>query len=56
MLSSEGLNWADLGETSPSFWAPRQDAILQPAKPQITPSATILHLTAGRDAGHEAAD
>ena len=53
---SEDLDWAGLGETLRSLWAPRRDAILQPPKPQITPSATILQLAADRDAEHEAAD
>jgi len=49
-------DWPGLGETLRSLWAPRQDAILQPPKPQITPSATILQLAPDRDAEHEAAD
>jgi hypothetical protein len=53
---SEDLIWAGLGETFPSLWAPRREAILQPPKPQITPSATILQLARERDAEHEAAD
>ena len=53
---SEDLDWAGFGETLRSLWAPRRDAILQPPKPQITPSATILQLTPERDAEHEAAD
>ncbi len=56
VASSEDLDWAGLGETSLSSWAPRQDAILQPPKPQIIPSATILRLAAERDTEHEAAD
>ena len=39
----------------PSWWAPRRDAILQPPKPQITPSAKILQLAAEHDTEPEAA-
>jgi hypothetical protein len=46
----------DLAEALPSWSAARQDAILQPPKPQITPSARILQLAAERDAEPEAAD
>ncbi len=49
------LHWAGLGETLLSS-RPRQDAILQPPEPQITPSATILQLAAERDTEREAAD
>jgi hypothetical protein len=43
------------GATLPSWWAPPRDAILQPPKPEITPSAAILHLTAEHDIEPEAA-
>ena len=56
MVPSEEVDWADLSETSPSLWAQRHDAILQPPKPQITPSATILQLAAEHDTEFEAAD
>jgi hypothetical protein len=41
MVPSEDLDWTRLGGILPSWWAPRRDAILQPPKPQITPSATV---------------
>ncbi len=47
--------WGDIGEAY-SSWNPRWDAILQPPKPAITPSATILQLAADHDAEPEAAD
>jgi len=55
-IPSEGPDWGDLGEAFPSWRAPGRDAILQPPKPQITPSAKILQLAAERDASPEAAD
>jgi hypothetical protein len=48
--------WADLGEAFPAWRTPGRDAILQPPKPQITPSATILQLVAGHDTEPEAGD
>jgi hypothetical protein len=48
-------DWARLGQTLPSWWAPRRDAILQPPQPQITPTATIPELTAECDISPEAA-
>jgi hypothetical protein len=53
---SKDLDWAGLDETFRSPWTPHQDAIMQPPKPQIIPSATILQLASERDADHEAAD
>ena len=46
MVPSEDPDWADLGEAFPAWRAPSRDAILQPPKPQITPSAKILQLAA----------
>ena len=40
----------------PRLEAPSRDAILQPPKPQITPSARILQLAAERDTSPEAGD
>jgi hypothetical protein len=45
---------AALGETLPSWWAPRLDAILRPSKPEITPPAKILQLAAEQDIELEA--
>jgi hypothetical protein len=46
----EDPDWGDSGEAFPARSQPRRDAILQPPKPQITPSATILRLAADHDA------
>jgi hypothetical protein len=46
--------WGDLGEAFIAWQASGRDAILQPPKPEITPSARILQLAAERD--REAAD
>jgi AAA domain/TrwC relaxase len=56
MASGEDLIWRDLGEPSPPEWAQRWDSILQPPKPQITPSTAILQFAAERDTDFEAAD
>ena len=55
-MPSEDPDWEDLGEAFPARQAPGRDAILQPPKPQITPSARILQLAAERDTEPEAAD
>ena len=46
--------WDDLGEAFPPWQASGRDAILQPPKAEIAPSARILQLAAERD--REAAD
>jgi hypothetical protein len=56
MMPSEDPDWGDLGEAYPAWNPPRRDAILQPPKPQIPPSAKILQLVAGHDRVPEAAD
>ena len=56
MVPSEDPDWGDLGEAFPAWQAPDRDAILQPPKPQITPSAKILQLAQERDTEPEAAD
>ena len=56
MVPSEDPDWGDLGEAFPAWQAPGRDAILQPPKPQITPSAKILQLVRERDTEPEAAD
>jgi hypothetical protein len=43
-----------LSEGLPTLWASHPDAILQPPKPQITPSARILELAAEHDTEPEA--
>ncbi len=44
----------DHGKASRAMKTPGQDAILQPPKPEITPSARILHLAAEHDVEPEA--
>jgi hypothetical protein len=56
MVPSKDPDWGDLGEAFPAWQAPGRDAILQPPKPQITPSARILQLVQERDTEPEAAD
>jgi hypothetical protein len=55
MTPRDDPDWAASGATLPSWWAPHPDAILQPPKPEITPSPTILHLAAEHDIEPEAA-
>ena len=55
-MPSNDLDWASLGDTMPSWWAPHEDALLRQPKPQITPSGRILQLAAERDTDLEAAD
>jgi hypothetical protein len=54
LVSNEDPIQANLGEASPASRAPWQDAILQPPKPQITPSAEILEFAAEHDIEYEA--
>jgi hypothetical protein len=49
MVPSEDPDWADLGEAFPAWQVPGGDAILQPPKPQITPSAKVLQLAKEHD-------
>ena len=56
MVPSEDPEWGDLGEAFPAWQTPSRDAILQPPKPQITPSAKVLRLVQERDTEPEAAD
>jgi len=57
MLRVPGDNpdWAGLGEPWTPWKTASRDAILQPPKQQITPSAKILELAAGHDTEPEAA-
>jgi len=54
LFLSEDVAWGGLGEASPALRTPWQDAILQPPRPQITPSAEILQLAAEHDIEPEA--
>jgi hypothetical protein len=55
-IPSEDPDWADLGEAFPAWRALGRDAILQPPKPQITPSTRILQPAAQHDMELEATD
>src|SRR5262249_38747437 len=44
------------GHALPAWPAPDKDAILQPPKPEIRPSAQVLERAIARDADREAAD
>jgi hypothetical protein len=48
--------WGDLGGALPALRTRWPDAILQPPKPQIAPSAEILQLAAEHDIEAEAGD
>ena len=56
MVPSEDPDWGDLGEAFPAWQAPSRDAILQPPKLRIPPSAKILALAAEHGIEPEAAD
>ena len=55
-LPSEDPDYGDLGQAFPRWPEPAKDAILQPPKPEITPSPQVLQRAADRDADPEAAD
>ena len=51
-----GPDYGDLGQAFPGWTGPGRDAILQPPKPEITPSPQILQRVMDHDADWEAAD
>jgi hypothetical protein len=53
LVTGEDTTRDNPGEASPASRTPWRDAILQPPKPQITPSAEIL-VAAEHDIEHEA--
>ena len=55
-LPSEDPDYGNLGQAFPPWPGPAKDAILQPPKPEITPSPQVLQRAADRDADPEAAD
>jgi hypothetical protein len=55
-IPSEDPDYGDLGQAFPAWSGPGADAILQPPKPQIRPSAQVLERASARDADREAAD
>ena len=56
MIPSQNPDYDDLGPAFPPWPGPGKDAILQPPKPEMTPSPQVLERAAGRDADREAAD
>ena len=56
MIPSQDPDYGDLGPAFPPWPGPGKDAILQPPKPEITPSPQVLQRVADRDADWEAAD
>jgi len=54
MTSSPDPDWPNPIATLPSWWTPHPDAILQPPRPEITPSARILEHAAQHDTELEA--
>jgi hypothetical protein len=55
-VPGEDATWANLSKAFPASQALWRNAILQPPKPQITPSAQILQLADEHDTEPEAAD
>jgi conjugative relaxase-like TrwC/TraI family protein len=55
-IPAEDPGYGDLGQAFPPWPRPARDAILQPPKPEIQPSARVLERAADRDVGREAAD
>lgn len=56
MIPSEDPDYGHLGRAFPSWTGPSTDAILQPPKPEIRPSAQVLERVLDRDADMEAGD
>jgi AAA domain/TrwC relaxase len=54
-VPAEDPDYGDLGQAFPAWPGPRKDAILQPPKPEIRPSAKVLEAAAERDNSPEAA-
>jgi hypothetical protein len=53
-IPSEDPDYGDIGQAFPSWPGQDKDAILQPPKPQIRPSARILERAMDRDRDAEA--
>ncbi len=56
MIPSEDPDYGDLGQAFPPWNGRSKDAILQPPKPEIRPSARVLERAADRDRDIEAAN
>jgi hypothetical protein len=55
-IPSEDPDYGDLGQAFPSWTGHSTDAILQPPKPEIRPSARVLERVLDRDTDREAGD
>jgi hypothetical protein len=55
-VPSEDPDFEDLGHAFPAWNPPGRDAILQPPKPDINPTAKIVELAREPEPGREAAD
>ena len=55
-IPSEDPDYGDLGQAFPSWTGHSRDAVLQPPKPEIRPSARVLERVLDRDADMEAGD
>jgi hypothetical protein len=55
LLPGDDLGWSAFSGSLPSWWAPHRGALLQPPKPEIMPSTTILQLAAEHGIEPEAA-
>jgi len=55
-IPAEGPDYEQFGQAFPDWKERRTDAILQPPRPQILPSAQVLERMVGRDLDIEAAD
>ena len=55
-IPSEDPDWEGPGQAFPAPAAREKNAILQPPKPQIRPSASFFELAHARDAAREGAD
>jgi hypothetical protein len=55
-VPSEDPDYEHLGQAFPPWLGPARDAILQPPRPEITPSPQVLQRATDRDADPEAAD
>ena len=56
MIPAEDPGYGDLGQAFPAWTGSSREAILQPPKPQIRPSARVLERAADRDADIEAGE
>jgi hypothetical protein len=53
-IPSEDPDYGDLGRAFPAWPGPDKDAILQPPKPEIRPSARVLQAARERESEPEA--